>query len=122
VTPDATPPTSEQGPACACRISFSDPLGHCLRPLVLFAQVARRSGSAVTLSRGGRRADGKNPAEVLALGAARGLPLRLDVVGPDAAATLTALLMCPFVAPELALEGGADGRPGIASSAPRHDL
>jgi phosphocarrier protein HPr len=100
VKPLSTEPRSVlPAPAVALRrrLTLTDPRSFFLRPPVAFARVARRFRSAVTLSRGDRRADGREPLDLVLLGAPRGAVLTVEVSGSDAAAALEALLRVPFV-------------------------
>jgi phosphocarrier protein HPr len=100
VTPLSTEPRSGlPAPAGALRrqLTLTDPMSLFLRPPVAFARVTRRFRSAVTLSRGSCRADGREPLDVVLLGAPHGAVLTVEVSGPDAAAALEALLRVPFV-------------------------
>jgi phosphotransferase system HPr (HPr) family protein len=72
-------------------------MDHFLRPPIAFAQVARRFQRTVSVVRDGHRVDGKDPLELVLLGAPRGATLMVEVSGPDAARALQSLLAVPFV-------------------------
>jgi phosphotransferase system HPr (HPr) family protein len=86
------------------------------RPASLFVRVASMHGAAVEVRKDGRRADGKNILEVLALGAGKGERIEIDATGEDAQAALTALaaLVERNFDADLVPETGTPAAPGMA--------
>jgi phosphocarrier protein len=71
-----------------------------MRPATAFAQLAGGFLSSVSLSKEGRRVNGKSPLELLFLAAEQGTQLDLEVCGSDAAnavESLAKLLEAPSV-------------------------
>jgi phosphocarrier protein HPr len=73
------------------RITIVNPQGFHMRPQSLFVQLANKFASAVTVSRGDQRVNGKSQWELMLLAAEPGTELLLEVSGPDAAEALEAL-------------------------------
>jgi phosphocarrier protein HPr len=96
VTAEAT----MSGPTLQRKVTISNPLGFHLRPMAAFARLAAQYQSAVTLSNGQRRVNGKSTLELMLLAAEQGTEILLEVSGSDAAAAiepLSALLAAPSV-------------------------
>lgn len=66
-------------------VRVANPNGLHMRPATLFAQAARGYRSAVTVSHGEKKADGKSSLDLLLLIAEPGVELVLEVEGDDAA-------------------------------------
>ena len=69
-----------------------NPNGFHLRPVTEFVKMAQRYQSTVTVSKDGRKVDGKSPLELLFLGAAEGSELLVEANGPDAPEAIAALV------------------------------
>jgi phosphotransferase system HPr (HPr) family protein len=81
-------------------ITIANPQGLHMRPATIFASRAGKYESAVTLSKGDKRVNGKSPLELLFLAAESGSVITLEVDGSDAAEaveTLSELLAAPSV-------------------------
>jgi phosphotransferase system HPr (HPr) family protein len=72
-------------------VAITNPQGFHMRPLTAFVELARKFQSAVTVSKGDLRCNGKSPLELMTLGAEQGTELVLEVTGSDAPAALEAL-------------------------------
>ncbi len=72
-------------------VVVTDPAGVHARTAVAIADVVRRSGSQVRLIKEQRAVGGTDVLQILTLVAEPGTTLRLEAVGPDAAAVLEAL-------------------------------
>ncbi len=79
------------GPMLRRTIIVTAPQGLHMRPLSLFAQMAAKFKSSVTVSKQGKPVNGKSPLELLLLAAEQGSELTLEVCGDDAAAAMEAL-------------------------------
>jgi phosphocarrier protein HPr len=66
-------------------VRVANPNGLHMRPATLFAQAARGYRSAVVVSNGEKKADGKSSLDLLLLIAEPGVELVLEVDGDDAA-------------------------------------
>ena len=73
------------------RVTITNPQGFHMRPQSVFARLANRFASTVTVSNGSQRANGKSQWELMLLAAEQGSELLLEVAGPDAQAALDAL-------------------------------
>ena len=73
------------------RVTIVNPQGFHMRPQSLFVQLANRFASAVTVSRGDQRVNGKSQWELMLLAAEPGTELVLEASGPDAAEAVAAL-------------------------------
>ena len=80
------------GAALRRRLRVTNPSGVHVRPATALAQTAARFESAVLITLGDRRADGKSPLDLLMLAAGLGAELELEVRGHDADAALEALV------------------------------
>jgi phosphocarrier protein HPr len=74
------------------RVTITNPQGFHMRPATMFAQLAGRFESSVTVCKGDQRINGKSPLELMVLGADQGTELILEVSGKDARAALEALV------------------------------
>jgi phosphocarrier protein HPr len=73
------------------RVTITNPQGFHMRPATMFAQLAGKFESTVTVKKGDQRINGKSPLELMVLGADQGTELILEVSGPDASAAAEAL-------------------------------
>jgi phosphotransferase system HPr (HPr) family protein len=73
------------------RVTITNPQGFHMRPATMFAQLAGKFESTVTVTKGDQRINGKSPLELMVLGADQGTELILEVSGPDASAAAEAL-------------------------------
>lgn len=81
------------------QITLTNKWGLHARSSYALAALARSFGAAITVARGGARADAKKMDELLALAAEPGASLELMAVGPDeerAAAALAELIESKF--------------------------
>jgi phosphocarrier protein len=62
-----------------------------MRPAAAFQQLASKYASAVTVSNGSNKANGKNAMELILLVALPGVELTVEVDGPDAAEAIDPL-------------------------------
>jgi phosphotransferase system HPr (HPr) family protein len=69
-----------------------NPQGFHMRPVTAFAELARRFQSTVTVTKDGRKVDGKSPLELLFLAAVQGSELLVEASGPDAREAVGALV------------------------------
>ncbi len=72
-------------------VVVTDPAGVHARTAVAIAEVVRRSQSQVRLIRDERPVGGTDVLQILTMVAEQGTSVRLEAVGPDAAAVLDAL-------------------------------
>ncbi len=73
--------------------TVSNPQGLHMRPITAFVEEANKFQSAVFLGKeGNAKINGKSPLGLLELAAEQGTVLTLEVLGPDAAEALQALL------------------------------
>ncbi|MBY0525008.1 MAG: HPr family phosphocarrier protein [Gemmataceae bacterium] len=79
------------GPSLQRTVIVANPMGFHLRPMAAFARRAAQFQSTVTLTKEGRRVNGKHMLELMTLAAEQGTPLILDVNGSDATEALEAL-------------------------------
>jgi len=75
----------------ACRITVVNALGLHARAAARFVRLAGQFRSAIHVSRGERRVDGKSILGLLLLAAARGAVLEIAADGEDAPAAIEAL-------------------------------
>jgi phosphotransferase system HPr (HPr) family protein len=73
-------------------VVVSDPAGVHARTAVAIAQVVRSGKSRVTLAKGQQQVEATDVLQILMMVAAQGERVEIEVVGPDAAAVLDALL------------------------------
>jgi len=73
------------------RVTITNPQGFHMRPATMFAQLAGKFKSTVTVHKGDQKSNGKSPLELMVLGADQGTELVLEVSGSDAQAALEAL-------------------------------
>jgi phosphocarrier protein len=73
------------------KVTVTNPMGFHLRPIAAFARQAVQFQSAVVISYGEKRVNGKSTLELMLLAAEQGTELLLEVSGPDAATALEAL-------------------------------
>lgn len=78
------------------RVTVTNPQGFHLRTMSVFARLAQRYQSAVTVSNGSVQADGKSPLGLMALMAEAGVELVVEVSGGDAAQAIGPL--CEVIA------------------------
>lgn len=69
-------------------VTVTNPSGLHMRPVTAFARLAARFRSDVAVRHGDRRANGKDPFELLMLAAEAGAEISLEVSGADAADAL----------------------------------
>lgn len=72
-------------------VRIANPQGLHLRPITAFAKLAQQFQAAVTLSKDGRKVDGKSPLEMLLLAAPQGSEVVVEACGPDAREAVAAL-------------------------------
>ena len=72
-------------------VTVTNPQGLHARPAFLFAQLASKYESAISIVKDAERVDGKSILSILTLAVERGTPLSLEADGPDAEAALEAL-------------------------------
>ncbi len=85
-------PDAMNGNTLQHKVLITNPQGLHMRPAAAFAEVAKRYQSTVTLTRDGRRVNGKSPLEMMFLAAEQGTELLLEVSGADAHDALRALV------------------------------
>src|SRR5437879_5097873 len=74
------------------KVRITDPQGLHLRPLALFADLARTFPCNVAIVKDGERVNGKSSLELMMLAAVQGTELIVEVSGPDAEKALPALV------------------------------
>jgi len=74
------------------KVVITNPSGFHLRPMAAFAEVALRFQSKVNVTKDAAAVDGKSPLALMGLAAEQGQQLLIEVSGPDAQATLDALM------------------------------
>ena len=72
-------------------VVVANPSGLHMRPAAAFQQLASKYASAVTVSNGANKANGKNAMELILLVALPGAELTVEVDGPDAAEAIKPL-------------------------------
>lgn len=72
-------------------VRITNPQGLHMRPISAFAEMASRFDCTVTVTKDGRRVNGKSPLELMFLAAEQGSELLLEASGSDAEAALDAL-------------------------------
>jgi phosphocarrier protein len=72
-------------------VRIANPQGLHLRPITAFAKLAQQFQATVTLSKDGRKVDGKSPLEMMLLAAPQGSEVVVEARGPDAREAVTAL-------------------------------
>lgn len=78
--------------ACEREVVIPNKEGLHFRPIMQFVDAAQRFSSQVTVSCGGREADGRSPMELLMLVATHGATVRVVTEGEDAPRALEALV------------------------------
>jgi len=73
------------------KVTVANPMGFHMRPAAAFAKRAAEFQCTVTLTKDGRRVNGKNLLELMFLAAEQGTDLLLEVSGTDASVALPAL-------------------------------
>jgi phosphotransferase system HPr (HPr) family protein len=73
-------------------VRVTNPNGLHMRPATAFAELARRFQSNVTVSKDGRKVDGRAPLELLLLVVEQGTELLVEASGPDARDAVAALI------------------------------
>ena len=81
-----------QGDTCQHKVRITNPQGFHLRPAKNFVELARRFASGVTVSRDGRKVDGKSMFEMMQMLTPQGEELLVEASGPDAHEALRALV------------------------------
>ena len=74
------------------KVLITNPQGFHMRPISAFAQLAGRYQSTITVTKDGRRVNGKSPLELMFLAAEQGSELLLEANGPDADDAIAALV------------------------------
>ncbi|AOY01110.1 HPr family phosphocarrier protein [Jeongeupia sp. USM3] len=72
-------------------IAFLDEAGMHTRPAARLVQVTKQFGSTVVVSKGDKRADGKNLVKLMGLGVNQGDMITVEADGADEAAALAAV-------------------------------
>jgi phosphotransferase system HPr (HPr) family protein len=81
------------GEPLRCQVRITNAEGLHMRPMQAFVELAARFASAVKMAKADDKwIDGKNPWELLGLGAVEGTDLTLEVAGPDAPQAMSALV------------------------------
>lgn len=65
-------------------ITVKNPHGLHMRPATMFAQIASKYNSRVTVQKGNIKVDGKSVIEILTLGVRAGVKIILEIDGEDA--------------------------------------
>lgn len=73
-------------------VTVTNPQGLHARPAFLFAQLASKYASTISIIKDAERVDGKSILSILTLAVEQGTPLSLEADGPDADAALDALV------------------------------
>jgi phosphocarrier protein HPr len=79
------------GPRLQRRVTITNPQGFHIRPMSAFAQLAQKYQSAVEVSNGTIRVNGKSQWDLMLLAAEQGVELIVEAEGPDAAEALDVL-------------------------------
>ena len=98
-------PLNADNPPLRATVVVRNPQGLHMRPAMMFARIAARFRSAVTIRRKDRAVNGKSGLNLMTLAALPGTELELEVSGEDAAVAL------PVLTQALAAPSADDMRP-----------